>query len=231
MKKILLTPGLLTAIAAFSAPTLVLAATATSPAVIVSLPVNSPTCTVSNSGSTITLPAASVGQTVAAYQALNLTTPPASIPTSTDTFTSTSLNQTATISCNSANTSIASFVVQPGPGAVTAVAPALAVQYLVDATTPTPVKLAGGTTFASVAEQVSVNGTAAPLNYGAANTNAINPYTNPFATGALNTASPAVSTATVVWRPLFNTGVNNQTKIIAATGGSYNGSFQILVNY
>lgn len=230
MKKILLIPGLLTAIAAFSTPTLVLAATATSPVVTLSVPVNSPTCTVSNSSSTMTMPAASVGQTVTAYQALNLPNTPASDPTATGVFTSNSLNQTATISCNSANTAIASFVVQPGPSAVTATAPGVAVQFLVDATTPTPVRLAAGS-FAVVAEQVSVNGTAAPQSYGALSTYAINPYSTPFSTGALNTASPPVSTATVVWRPIVITGVNNQVKIAAATGGLYNGSFQIIVNY
>lgn len=212
------------------------AAQATSPAVAISLPVNSPTCTVSNSGSAITLPAASVGQTVGSYQALNL--PDLAATSSIASFgttymrTSTSLRQTATISCSAANTAITSFYVKPGPGAKI-VGTLDSVQYLIDATTPTPVMAAGGAggLMAVVAEQLSVNGNAALYAYTTTNTGVINPYTTPFNTGALNTAPTPVSTATVVWQPVIAATAGDPTKFTAPTGGSYNGSFQIVVNY
>lgn len=207
------------------------AVTINSAPIPISLAVASPICTVKNTAAAITLPAASVGQTIGSYQALNLTTAPASSPNSTDTFTSNLLNQTATISCDTANTSISSFVVQPASTAFTGSPTAVSYQYLVDASVP-PVKAGGGAGgyFNFQAEQISINGSPAPFVYTAPNTSAITPYTNPFTTGAL-TGSPAASIATVVWRPIFYTGVNTQNKFTAPVGGSYNGSFQIVVIY
>lgn len=223
--------GVATAMSVLITPSMAQALTATSSTIGVSLPVNSPNCTVSNNNSSINLPAASVGQSVGSYQALNLTTSPASAPGATDTFTSTSLNQTATISCSIANTPISSISIQPGPAAFTGSPTPVSYQFLVDTSSP-PVKAGGGAggVMNFQAEQISTNGNAAAFVYGAPSTSAITPYTVQFSTGAL-TGSPSASVATIVWRPIFYTGVNSQNKFTTPTGGSYNGSFQIVVNY
>lgn len=207
------------------------AVTINSAPIPISLAVASPTCTVKNTAAAITLPAASVGQTVGSYQALYLTTPPVATPNSTDNFTSTALNQTVVISCDTANTTISSFVIQPGPGAFTGSPTPVSIQYLVDASVP-PVKAGGGAGNHMIvqAEQISINGTPANVTYSAAGSYTLTPYTTTFTTGAL-TGSPATSVANVVWRPLFYTGVNSQNKFTAPVGGSYNGSFQIVVIY
>lgn len=215
----------------FVASISVQAVTINSAPIPVTLNVATPTCTVKNTAAAITLPAASVGQTIGSYQALYLTIPPAVAPSSPDSFTSATLSQTAVISCDTANTMISSFVVQPSSTAFTGSPTPVSFQYLVDASVP-PVKAGGGSggIFNFQAEQISINGSPAVFNYGSGSNSALTPYTTPFTTGAL-TGSPAASTATVVWRPYFYAGVNNQNKFTAPVGGSYNGSFQIVVIY
>lgn len=229
--KILMT-GLAATLCAFFPHVGMAAATANSAPITISLPVSSATCTVNNSNTSIPMPTASVGQTVASYQALYLPTPPAVDPASVNVRTSTTLNQTAIISCNTANTPITSFLVKPGPSAFYGTPTPNANQFLVDASSP-PVKAAGGAADIMLVftEQVSVNGSAMPFLYRNPSTFATVPYTTQFSTGNLSTGATPTSTATVVWRPLFYTGVNSQDKFTAPTGGNYNGSFQIVVDY
>lgn len=192
-------------------------ATATVPII---LGVNAPTCTVANDNAAINLPAAtSAAMTTAQYFSANAIST-ASVA-GASRVTSAALNQNATISCNLANVTIQSFVVQPSASS-SVVAGSLAMQYLVDATASTPVK-AGAGNFSLGAEQVSVNGTAAAASYGVGT---VVPYATAFTTGALNAGT---STAAVVWRPFFSAG--NTSAIGSPVGGSFNGSYDIVVNY
>lgn len=232
MKNSLLVIGISTAMGALMAPSAAQAAQATSPAVTINLPINAPTCTVANtSGNSITLTSAPLSQTLGSYQAANW--PTAGLATSTQSgnyFTSSTLNQTATISCSTANAQISSVVVQPGSNA-TLLGAGSAVQYLVDTTTPTPLK-AGGGALAVAAEQVSINGTATPWNYTDIPTGQPKSYSTPFFTGSLSTGGTPVSTATVVWRPQFTLLANNTSALLGnPTGGTFSGSFLVLINY
>lgn len=231
MKKIILNLVLAAASCAILAPAAAQAATATSPVIGISLAVNSPVCTVTNSTNSIVMPPASLGQSTVSYQALNL--PLRSTTSTGPQWTSTSLNQTATISCNTANTPISSFVVKPGPSATTSTTTNTAAQWLVDATTPTPVKVgtAAFGNFGIYVEQVSVNNSPAEYLYADPTNANVRAYTTVFQTGALSTGASPVSTATVVWRPTFYVPASNTDTFGNPTGGSYNGSFQIVVNY
>lgn len=232
MKKSLPTVGLTIAIVTSISPAQTMAAQATSPVITVSVPINAPTCTVANTGgNSITLPQASMSQTIGTYQSLYL--PTLGLATSTragNYYTSSALNQTATITCSAANTPITGIVVQPGPSA-TLYSPGYSIQFLVDATTPKPVTAAGGN-FPFTTEQVSINGSAAPWSYHDDATGQPRFYTTPFTTGQLSTGGTPVSTASVVWRPQFAVGAAFTGSVFGnPTGGSYNGSLQIVVNY
>lgn len=224
MRNLLLTSGIAAAICALftTSAAQALQANAT---VTLSLPVNSPTCTVANSASTVTLQAASTSQTAGNYQTANLPlTGLSTTPTSVTYWTSAALNQTALITCNQSNTPITSVIVAPGPNAALT-GPGLNRQYMID-TAATPNRLDN---VILTSEQVSVNGAAAPLSYQDVSSGVLKYYTTPFSTGTA-TGSPATSTATVVWRPqiLF---WDRNVLFTNPTGGSYNGSFQIQVNY
>ncbi len=199
------------------------AATATAN-VEIDLPVNSPTCTVTNNNATVSLPnASSASVSLPTYMSINLPTPALQ---GAPWVTSTTLNQTATVSCSTAGTIVTSFVVQPGSGA--SLRPgATAQQFMTDTASN---RLAGGDALLSF-EQVSwqTDGsavTSAPFSYqdGAGNVSA---FTSPsFITGPLNSG---VSLAYVVWRPvLANTG---SSPIGTPVGGSFSGSAQIVANY
>lgn len=228
MKNTISTTLLFTAIMALSGPTSAQAANTINSTVTMSLPVNSPVCTIINSSNSIALPTASYGQGIVSYAALNFPLKAPSVPAGTQ-LTSTTLNQTATISCNQANTLITSFLVKPGPNASFNPTAQNSSQWLVDATMPTPVKLLG---LPTLAEQVSVNNTITPFIYWDSNNNGNTlAYTTPFQTGALSTGANPVSTATVVWRPTFYVAAPITETFGTPVGGSYNGSFQIVVNY
>lgn len=225
MKKICLASSLAAIFAALTTPSAAQALTVTSQPITVSLPVNSPTCTILISSPTITLPAASTSQTAGNYQTAylptqGLSTNPSSIPY----YTSAQLNQTATISCNQANTPIASVIVVPGANA-NLTGPGLNSQYLIDSA-PTPNRL---TNVVMTPEQVSINGTPAAMSYHDPLTGLPKAYTTPFSTGSL-TGSPATSTATVVWRPQF-VFFDRNIVFTSPTGNSYNGVFQMKVDY
>lgn len=183
-----------------------------------------PTCTVANSNASIVLASATMAQTVQNYLTNNSITTPA---IAGNVFTSAALNQTATISCSNANTSITSILVQPGTNAKIAGA-FTGYQLLVDqAATPT---VAGGVSsnsgFLWSSDLVSVNGTSTPASF-VTSSNLVQPYTTSFTTGAL---SGSTSTATFVWRPTAYAGT--PTAVIGnPTGGSFSGSYQIVVNY
>lgn len=232
MKKTLLTTCLATALGALLTPTVVQAAQFSSSPISISLAVNSPTCTITNSMTAIPLPPASAGQTIASYQTQNL---PIIASTATkDIYTASTLTQTAIISCNFANTPIQSFIVKPGPNAVlggTPAAPKNAFQYLVD-TSPTPVKAGNASTenFSIIVEQLSVNGSPALTQYRDGSSTQL-PYTTTFFTGALSTGANPTSIATVVWRPIIYIPPGQSDTFANPTGGSFNGSFQIQINY
>lgn len=235
MKNALVMTSLTTALMALFAPTVTQAIPVTSSPITISLSVTSPTCSVLNNNPSIALPPATVGQTVGNYQALNLPNLAATSQTpgfgTTFMRSSATLKQTATISCTSANTPIQSIVIKPGPGAKT-IGTADSIQYLVDSSVP-PAMAAGGVggLMSVVAEQLSINGAAAPFAYTATNTGLITPYTTVFNTGPLNTAPTPVSVATVDWQPIIGATAGSTTPFTAATGGSFNGSFQIQINY
>lgn len=187
-------------------------ATATVPIV---MNVNSPVCTVYNDHSSVILPtASSPSMTLAQYYAANGITTASLF--GAGRVTSSAFNQTASISCT-IDTLILSFVVKPSASATIAPMGA-AVQYLVDAAA-TPQK-AFGSAFNVTAEQVSVNGTAAPHHYGYST---VTPYTTPF---LIRTSWEEIGQ--VVWRPDF--AVTSSNAIGMPTGG-YQGSFDIVVNY
>ncbi len=193
------------------------AATATSSTIPVQLTVNAPTCSISNSsGAVYTLPGVSTMNTTwSAYLTANSIN---AAGTNGGTWvTSSSLNQTATISCDTANTIITSFLVQPGSSASLS---GVGVQYLVDSASG----MAANGDAQMVFEQVAVNGTPAAQVYTTGG--ALVPYATPFLTGAL---SAGTSTATVVWRPEFISG--SATPVGNPTGGIYKGYAQIVANY
>lgn len=204
------------------------AATATATVQFV-LGVTAPTCTVSSSAATVVLPVAtSASMTQTQWRIANgITT--ASANGLTKRYTSSSLNQTATVGCNASAASILGFSVQPGPGA--SLYPGVAgLQYLIDETPSTAVKAADGN-LAMEFEQVSINGAAAPFGY--ANASTVATYSTPFnTTNPVETTNPIgfSSTAIVVWRPVFYDS-GTATALGNPTGGSYKGSAQIVVNY
>lgn len=218
--------GLAAAIFAVLSPLAMAVGTANSAPIPISLPVSSVACSVANDNPSITLPSAEVGQTLASYQAANLPVINGTVA-APQWATSTTLHQVATISCNSPNTPILSVLVKPGPSATIV---ATAEQYLVDATTPTPVLLGGAGVFPVYAEQVSINGSPAGFVYAEFPGSKTLAYTTSFSTGQFAPGT-SVSKATVGWRPTFFVGLVAQNKFLAPQGGSYNGSFQIVVNY
>ncbi|RUP26069.1 MAG: hypothetical protein EKK45_17325 [Curvibacter sp.] len=226
MKKIILNLGLTAVSCAMLATAAAQAATATSPVINVILPVNTPACTVANSSPTINLTAALSAQTLGAYQAANWpTNGQSSVPGSWTYYTSSALNQSATITCTTPNTAITSIIVKNGPNANTT-STTTNQQYLTDTATPTPNILQS---IIATSEQVSVNGAATPWSYADSQNGNPRPYTTIFTTGALS-GSPATSTATVVWRPQFVV-TNSNITFGAPSGSAYNGSYQIQINY
>ncbi|MGP8431795.1 hypothetical protein ACT2FY_01095 [Paraburkholderia fungorum] len=203
----------------FVASTSVHAASATA-TVAITMNVNAPKCSVAaTTGSTVSLPMAlSPTTTVGSYLSTNFTT--ASHYTSVGWVTSSNVNQTATISCDTPNTIITSFLVQPGSGA-SLYPGTTGYQYLVDGSSP-PVQAAGGGIVMAY-EQVSVNGIAAPFAYLTGNSSYA--YSTPFSTD-----SSTPSTATVVWRPIFYPQIP-EAKLGNPTGGAYTAPATIVANY
>lgn len=205
-------------------------AAAANSSVLITMPVASPTCTVTNSNSAgttrIALPSAS-GQTLGATAYVTAQFPTAAVVGGTwMTSTAASFQQTATVSCSVQNTAILSFVVQPGPSAST-LSSATGQQYLIDSTTPTPAKAAGGNLIMGF-EQVSVNGSAAAYSYQTSSGGVIQPYTTAFGTTTAGSGSNYI--ATVVWRPVVNAS-NSTTAIGNPTGGKFSGTAQIVANF
>ncbi|WP_186053795.1 hypothetical protein [Burkholderia gladioli] len=195
---------------------------------LISMPVSNPTCTVtnSNSGGTarIALPSAS-SQTLGATAYVTAQYPTAAVLGGTwYTSSSASYQQTATVACSVQNTAILSFAVQPGPSA-SVVSGKTGQQYLIDTTSPTPVKAASGNILMGF-EQVSVNGTSALYSY-QTTAGVIQPYTTAFGT---NTVSGSDYAATVVWRPTVSAG-GSTVAIGNPTGGKFSGTAQIVANF
>ena len=188
--------------------------------------VNSPVCTVATTNATITLPvASSPNQTMTAYLTANgITT--ANVPNgiiAATGFTSSTLNQTATITCTTASTPILGFVVAPAAGASLVTTFGTDIAFLTD----TGGAKAGGTGNNGMwlmYDQVSVNGTAAPFAY--VGSGSATPYATTFTTAAV-----ANGAATVVWRPILYIQVAPANPIGNPTGGSYSSPGQIVVNY
>lgn len=189
----------------------------------IQLDVNSPTCTIANSASTVMLPAGgSSTQTWDQYMSSNAITTDA---VHGGAKTSAALNQTLTVTCNTPNVPIQNVIVQPASSA-TLVGVCDAAANMVDASVPTPLKLAGGGAVIGY-DQVSINGTSAPHFYGGAGASGCgrNPYTTAFNTGPLVAGA---STATVVWRPEFSPSPN---PLGQPTGGSFKTTATAVINY
>ena len=188
------------------------------------LAVVAPVCTVSNNAASVILPpASSTAMTQDQWLTANGITTTAVVNSAWKT--SASLNQTATISCNSPAATISSVLVQPGAGA-SLVSTNTATQFLVDAAVP-PFKAAGGNLIMAF-EQVSINGASAIHSYQTnANPSVPQSYSIPFNTVSAGASS---STATVVWRPTLSN-ENRPTALGTPSGGSFMGSAQIVINY
>lgn len=154
------------------------AGSATSSEIGIDLSVTAPTCSVWNgpsapssgagTASTVSAPVllptvSSAAMPVNTYLSFNGITAASVSGAAAGWVTSATLNQTATIQCSVANTSITNFLVQPGSGAA-AVSGTTDTQYLVDTTSPTPVKAANGN-LQMIFEQVQVNGSSAAFAY------------------------------------------------------------------
>ena len=185
----------------------------------IDLTVLAPTCTLTNSNSTIVLPiATSAAETFGQYVSVNNLV--ADSTAGAGWYSATALNQTSTMTCNSANVQILGFSVEPGASAT--IDPAAPTElYLVDGAT-VPNKAFGN--LLVVANQLQVNGLAAPALYSTAGGAAAS-Y-GPFSTGPL---TGGISTATVMWQPALSGTASNP--VGQPQGGVYRGSFVAVVNY
>ncbi len=223
----------------FGAVSIANAGTASSSEIGVDLAVTAPACSVWNGSSptagagtsattsaTVLLPAvSSSSMTNVQYLSWNGITTAATA--GGNWVTSANFNQTATIQCSVANTTITSFVIQPGAGALIATSFGSGNQYMIDAGT-TPVKAASGNLVLNF-EQVQVNGSNAPATYASPTNGTITPYTTAFSTGALQ--SDSYSYATVTWRPALNVNLTTAAMGTPLAGTDFHGYAQIVANY
>lgn len=199
-------------------------ATQVNTTVTLSMTVAASICSVAVQNANITLPPTNPTITTLAYMnANNLTTASAA---GSSMYTSSSLNQTTTVTCTVPGTAITSLTVQPNIGTTIGSYGATALQTLVD-TAASPLFAAktgsGGTSWLWGAELYSINGVVTPNSF-ADSSWAIKSFPTSFAT---NTKSP--STATFIWRPTVNAG--DSTQLGNPTGGKFSGSYIVVVNY
>lgn len=217
---------------------------ATSANIGIDLPVTAPVCSVwtgtaaSSSTTTsgvistvspaITLPSvSSPSTTVGQYFGLNGISTLAYNLTS-NWYTSAALNQTATIQCDTANTIISSFVVQPDSSKAALVPSTTNTQYLIPA--PGSTTYAAGGVLQMIFEQYAVNGTTAQYSYWGGSGNSSQAYSTGFSTGALSSGK---SYATVVWRPVMSNNSSTNSAVIGSppTGTAWYAYAQLSIGF
>ncbi|TXC62117.1 hypothetical protein FSC37_22350 [Piscinibacter aquaticus] len=194
-----------------------LSATAVSPQIEIQIPIIvPPACSVANvNGPNIQAPTAiGPGMTLAAWKsgATTLDGDPA-------LFTFSSILQQLRITCNYANTPITSLTIKAGASAT--MVPNTGVQYIVDSTGK---KAFGGLALVAHLTKVGTTGLVHAFQQGAGNV----AYTGAMTTGALNSGA---SVANFEWRPVIHAPLPDNTAIGAPTGGSFYGTFEVVVDY